>query len=108
MPQSILEWVSLIAGLTALAGVILTIVKVFRINPMDEASAADIWESTASRSATRASQLLDQLMDKEQEVLIIVRGAGVLTRQIKRLGEEPDWNIFAYKDEITKSKTRSK
>ena len=110
MPQNTAEWIAIISAFAALVGVAVGLLKIYRVSPIDEAHAAETWESIAAKAASRVSEILDQLMAKHQEVLILVRGANILTRQLKREGFIPDWNVFAYKDELSdgrKPKRRS-
>ena len=101
MPQNTAEWIAIISAFAALFGVAVGLLNIYRVSPIDEAHAAETWESIAARSASRVSEILDQLMAVQQELLIVVRGANVLTRQLKQEGHISDWNVFAYKDELS-------
>lgn len=110
MPQNTAEWVAIVTALTALVGVAVGLAKVYRVNPSDEAHAAETWESIAAKSGSRISKILDELMATEQKFLVVLRGAGILTRQLKREGHIPDWDVYSYEDELSdgrKPKRRS-
>jgi hypothetical protein len=96
MPATISDWVTLIASVTALVGVVISFTKAIRISKKEDAEAVDLYEQVAARSATRISTLMDEKMALEQELKQWMRGANLLSIQLRGLGETPCWDIFEH------------